>query len=134
MDIKVKFIVGALHETGAREMFIEFVGDLGIKPRYKNLLIDVVNECGSLPLVIKIVACALKDRSKDRWETALNELRYSAPENIADISRSLYQSLKMSYDSLESEEQKSLLLLCGIFPKDTLINADELLVYSVGQG
>ncbi|PON97675.1 NB-ARC domain containing protein [Trema orientale] len=136
MDIKVKFRVEALHETEARELFIEFVGDLGKSPQYKDLLTDVVNECGGLPLVIKTVARALKDRSKDRWETALNELRNSLPENIADMSGSVYQSLKMSYDSLESEEQKSLLLLCGMFPEDTLISADEseLLMYSVGQG
>lgn len=46
----------------------------------------------------------------------------------------VYFNMKMSYNFLQSEEAKSLLLLCSLFPKDANIDIIILLRYDIGLG
>lgn len=65
---------------------------------------DVGKECKGLLLAIITVAGALRRKSKPSWEDALVQLQRSAPVNIPGGTKTVYQTLKLSYDHLESNE------------------------------
>ena len=74
----------------------------------------VVKECEGLPVAIVTIAKALKGESVGVWRNALEELRSFAPTNIRGVSKNVYSCLKLSYNHLESNDAKSLFLLCGL--------------------
>ncbi|XP_060973735.1 probable disease resistance protein At4g27220 isoform X2 [Cannabis sativa] len=126
----VEFAVHSLDEDESTKLFTKVVGK--ILDENLDCSRELVKECGGLPIVINTVAAALKDASSSKWRTFLNEMRNSAPKSIEGMESKVFWSIKLSYNFLESEEAKSLLLLCSIFPEDRFISDYELVIYSVG--
>ncbi|WVY91191.1 hypothetical protein V8G54_036705 [Vigna mungo] len=100
----------------------------------KHLAISISNECKGLPVAIVAVASSLKGKEKVIWRNALNKLRSSKPINIDRGFRDPYKCLKLSYDNLDSEEAKSLFLLCSVFPEDYEISVECLIRCAIGLG
>ncbi|CAB4286380.1 unnamed protein product [Prunus armeniaca] len=113
------------------ELFREMVG----KPLdYPDLAKQVMNECGGLPIAIITVAKALENKRKHEWVDALKQLQSSAPGSISSMNDRVYSNIQWSYDRLESDEAKSCLLLCCLFPEDYDIPIEYLVRYGWGRG
>ncbi|KAK3000065.1 hypothetical protein RJ639_022843 [Escallonia herrerae] len=127
------FLIELLKKEEAWDLFkktLNCVGNLDILP----LMEKVCEECGCLPLVIRAVGAALKDKDKSAWEDALECFRNSAPQNISGVYRKMYPLLKLSYDQLEPDEAKSCLLICSLFGEDADISIDDLLRHAKAMG
>ncbi|XP_027329664.1 probable disease resistance protein At1g61300 [Abrus precatorius] len=95
---------------------------------------DISDECKGLPVAIAAVAGSLKGKAEADWKVALNRLRSSIPVNIEEGLQDPYKCLQLSYDYLNTEETKSLLLLCSAYPEDYEIPVEELTRYAIGLG
>ncbi|XP_057720697.1 uncharacterized protein LOC130935134 [Arachis stenosperma] len=89
----------------------------------------VKKHCGGLPMAILTVGKALKNKSKLVWEEVLEKLN---KQELMGVQKSMEISVKMSYDHLESEELKSIFLLCAQMGHQPLIV--DLVKYSFGLG
>ncbi|GAY60968.1 hypothetical protein CUMW_206170, partial [Citrus unshiu] len=95
----------------------------------------VADECKGLPLAIKAVGSALRGRTADEWNVALDKLQNAKLDKIEGIdkdSQGVYGCLKFSYDYLNGEDSRSCFLLCSLFPEDYKIDLEDLLGYAVG--
>ncbi|GAY67738.1 hypothetical protein CUMW_258910, partial [Citrus unshiu] len=95
----------------------------------------VADECKGLPLAIKVVGSALRGRTADEWNVALDKLQNAKLDKIEGIdkdSQDVYGCLKFSYDYLNGEDSRSCFLLCSLFPEDCEIDLEDLLGYAVG--
>ncbi|XP_060972957.1 probable disease resistance protein At4g27220 isoform X1 [Cannabis sativa] len=126
-----EFALSLLKEGEAKELFHRVVGETLDEER-EDLSKELVSKCGGLPLIINVVASALRRKPAYRWRTFLEKMKIADPENVGDEVKLVFQRIKLSYQFLDSEEAKSLLLLCTIFSEDQLISDDDLLMYSVG--
>ncbi|CAA3002982.1 disease resistance At4g27190-like [Olea europaea subsp. europaea] len=70
----------------------------------------VTRECGGLPLALVTVGKALRKRGEHSWKNALEELRNSRVTNIKGVHKLVYLRIEFSYNYLESDKAKSLLL------------------------
>ncbi|XP_077227092.1 putative disease resistance protein At4g27220 [Tasmannia lanceolata] len=57
----------------------------------------------------------------------------SRPDNIEHVDKELYSRLELSYNYIESEEAKSCLMFCCLFPEDYNIDVSYLMRYLVGK-
>ncbi|KAB2618589.1 disease resistance protein [Pyrus ussuriensis x Pyrus communis] len=106
------------------ELFREMVGESFNDPDLRSTAKDVVKECGGLPIAIVTVGKALEKKTKHEWDDALNQLRNSNP-----VDSKVYSSTNRSYDRLESDEAKSCILRCCLFPEDYDIPIEYLVRY-----
>ncbi|CAN6556592.1 unnamed protein product [Malus baccata var. baccata] len=134
MESQQIIAVPTLTTEESRELFREIVGESFDDPYFHSIAEEVVNECGGLPIAIVTVGKALEKKKKHEWVNALNQLRKSIPENIPGLDGKVYSSIKWSYDRLESDEAKSCLLLCCLFPEDYSIPIEDLVRYGWGRG
>ncbi|XP_048420502.1 probable disease resistance protein At4g27220 [Pyrus x bretschneideri] len=126
--------VRTLTTEESQELFREMVGESFDDPDLHSTPKDVVKECGGLPIAIVTVGKALENKKKHAWEDALNQLRNSNPVNIPGVDSKVYSSIKLSFDGLESDEARSCLLLCCLFPEDYNIQIEYLVRYGWGRG
>ncbi|XP_050111656.1 disease resistance protein At4g27190-like [Malus sylvestris] len=126
--------VPTLTTEESQELFREMVGESFNDPDLRSTAEDVVKECGGLPIAIVTVGKALEKKNKHEWDDALNQLRNSRPENIPGVNDKVYSCIKWSYDRLESDEARSCLLLCCLFPEDYDISIEYLVRYGWGRG
>ncbi|CAB4286358.1 unnamed protein product [Prunus armeniaca] len=125
------FTIPVLTPEESWELFREIIG----KPLdYPDLAKRVTNECAGLPIAILTVAKALENKRKYEWDDALKQLQSSAPGSISSMNDKVYSSIQWSYDRLESDEAKSCLLLCCLFPEDYDIPIEYLVRYGWGRG
>ncbi|XP_048326172.2 disease resistance protein At4g27190 isoform X2 [Ziziphus jujuba] len=133
MDAAMNFPIDDLPSDEAKAMFDKIVGDKSIQNKdIQALATEIVKECGGLPIAIATVASALKKKAYPIWSNALQELRTSAPTNIQGMNKKVYSSIKLSYDFLESNEAKSLLLILGIYSGDSGLEIEDLLRCAMG--
>lgn len=123
------FQVGVIMEDEAMILFRKIMGAQVEIQNFKQLATQVVKHCGGLPFAITTVARALKNKSFQHWREALQQLRMSNPTNIEGMHQKVYSSIKLTYDFLESEKAKSLLLLCSLFET---ISIEQLSNYVIG--
>jgi hypothetical protein len=100
----------------------------------KNLAREISNECKGLPVAIVAVASSLKGKAEVDWKVALDRLRSSKHVNIEKGLQNPYKCLQLSYDNLDTEEAKSLFLLCSVFPEDCEIPVEFLTRSAIGLG
>ncbi|CAB4316618.1 unnamed protein product [Prunus armeniaca] len=125
------FTIPVLTPEESWELFREIIG----KPLdYPDLAKRVTNECAGLPIAILTVAKALENKRKYEWDDALKQLQSSALGSISSMNDKVYSSIQWSYDRLESDEEKSCLLLCCLFPEDYDIPIEYLVRYGWGRG
>ncbi|KAL5538726.1 hypothetical protein UlMin_043985 [Ulmus minor] len=134
MGVDKNFPIEPLSSSEAMNLFKKMVGVRAERADFNPWAIDVVEECGGLPIAIVTVANALKNQGLSVWKDALRQLRNSSPKNIEGMSEKVYSSIKLSYDFLRSEEAKSLLLLCSLHEEDARIRSENLMRYGVGWG
>ncbi|XP_073019599.1 disease resistance protein At4g27190-like isoform X2 [Primulina eburnea] len=116
--------------TFFREKSGDRVDDLYLRPIAK----EVAAECKGLPIALATVGIALKNKSIQSWKDALLQLRGANPTNFPEVVKDVYTPLKLSYDFLETESEKSLFLLCCLFPEDYNIWIEDLALLSFGLG
>ncbi|XP_073305230.1 disease resistance protein At4g27190-like [Primulina huaijiensis] len=109
-----------------REKSGDCVDDLYLRP----IAAEVAAECKCLPIALVTVGIALKDGSIQTWKDALSQLRGANPTNFPEVVKDVYMPLKLSYDFLENESEKSLFLLCCLFPEDYNIRIEDLALLS----
>uniref|UniRef100_A0A7N2L6W3 AAA+ ATPase domain-containing protein n=1 Tax=Quercus lobata TaxID=97700 RepID=A0A7N2L6W3_QUELO len=135
MDTQKQFEVKVFLNDEARNLFEKIVGDLAKTSEIKLTMLQIVEECAGLPIAITTVANALKNKKNPRiWKDFLNQLKMSSPREIEGMNEKVYKSIKMSYEFLQSNEAKSLLLLCSLHGEDYDIKVEDLLRYGVGLG
>lgn len=84
------------------EEFIDYGLGYKVCESYMKLSISVVAYCGGIPLALIVLGCFLFGRSKEEWESALEDLELSQHEAIFNV-------LKLSFDGL-NEKQKNIFL------------------------
>ncbi|KAD7476998.1 hypothetical protein E3N88_00134 [Mikania micrantha] len=80
----------------------------------------LVVKCGRLPLSINIIGTTLHSQSKSNWKTTLRRLKNNRIDDI------VHEVIKISYEHIKHEEDKEVLLLCGLFPEDSNIRIEDL--------
>ncbi|KAI5651020.1 hypothetical protein M9H77_37025 [Catharanthus roseus] len=128
------FSVDVLSEQESWILLKKNAGDLIDSSDLYQVAKDVLQECKGLPLAIVTIGCALRDRGKASWEDALLGLQQAMPENVPNVLKGVYGPLLWSLDRLESEEQRYLFLFCCLFPEDSEILLQELVICGMGLG
>ncbi|XP_004295918.1 PREDICTED: disease resistance protein At4g27190-like [Fragaria vesca subsp. vesca] len=103
---------------------------------FYNVARTVAKECAGLPVALVAVARALGDKDLDDWTEAARRLKAAQPANYED-KRVVFRCIKLSYDYLTPDDDnisKKLFLLCCLFPEDSDIKVEDLLVYALGKG
>ncbi|XP_031393886.1 uncharacterized protein LOC116205415 [Punica granatum] len=124
MGSQRNFQVEGLKDTEPWKLFRTMVGDIADDPKVKPIAEEVVEKCVGLPILLKALATTLKNSNHSQWEDALEQLRRS---------KDVYSSLELSYNNLESDELKTLFLICSSLGKGHVL-LDDILVYTVGLG
>ncbi|KAL4639789.1 hypothetical protein ACB092_03G243400 [Castanea dentata] len=135
MDTQKQFTVGVLSDDEARNLFEGIVGEFSKTPEFQPCMLKIVKECARLPIAITTVANALKNQTNIYvWKDFLKLLKMSKPKEIEGMDENVNKSIRLSYEFLDREEAKSLLLLCSLHPEDYNIEVEDLLKYGVGLG
>ncbi|GLJ28834.1 hypothetical protein SUGI_0568260 [Cryptomeria japonica] len=93
----------------------------------------VCNECGGLPLALKVVGQAMAGITQsNEWELAVKRLQN-------DVTNSLYGKLRLSYDALADLAgygiSLQLCFLClAAYPEDSIISSTYATAYWIGEG
>lgn len=132
MEAQKIVVIEVLQQDEGWSLFKERAGTCVNDPELQPIAKDVSRECSHLPLALTTVGRALRDKSQHSWEDARTQLRRAAPINIPEVLKEVYQPLELSYKLLESNEAKSLFLLCALFPEDYCIPLEFLIWYGVG--
>ncbi|KAK9911657.1 hypothetical protein M0R45_035553 [Rubus argutus] len=93
----------------------------------------VARECAGLPIALIAVARVLGDKGLEDWKAAAVRLKAAQPANYEDKGDVL-KCIKLSYDYLRSDEERSFFLLCCLFPEDYDIPVEGLFMYAIGKG
>ncbi|RWR82595.1 putative disease resistance protein [Cinnamomum micranthum f. kanehirae] len=134
MESPAKIEVKVLPEQDSWRLFREKAGGVVDTLASHDLPRKVAKECGGLPVAIVTLGRALRNKDESSWKNALLELQRSNPVNIKDMNEKVFTSLEMSYKYLESEEAKSLFLLCSLFEEGYHISMNNLIRYGMGEG
>ena len=128
------FPIEVLSEEEAWNLFREMAGNCIDTPSLHPIAKDVAEECAGLPLAIVTVAEALKNKSEFEWHAAHQQLKRNAiSKNIHGLNSYIYSAVELSYHHLGSDEAKSCLLLCCLFPEDSNTLIEYLVRYGMGQ-
>ncbi|KAL2534958.1 Disease resistance protein RPS2 [Abeliophyllum distichum] len=127
-----KFQVKVLSKDEAWQLFRDAAGISDDATDVKAIAEQVAEECGGLPLALGTVGKALKNGKEHAWRNALQQLQNSRVTNIKGMHNLVYSQIEFSYNYLESNEAKSLLLLCSLFPEDQIIPIECLVRYARG--
>ncbi|XP_077222522.1 disease resistance protein At4g27190-like [Tasmannia lanceolata] len=135
MDVDMQFKVKTLGGEEAWNLFHEKTGEVVLLPDIQALAVEVVKECGGLPLAIITVGRAMRGKErKEVWRDALRALKESAVPEIEGMEPKVFRSLKLSYDCLEEDNIKPCFLYCALYPEDTEIYVPELVKYWTMEG
>ncbi|KAL2944106.1 hypothetical protein RDABS01_032453 [Bienertia sinuspersici] len=95
---------------------------------------EIAEECGGLPLGIKIMATSLTEVADiHTWRDVLAELRNSN-RGHPDMEIQVLQALKVSSAYLKNELCQQCFLLCALFPEDYQVSRHELIILMLSMG
>ncbi|KAH7660244.1 P-loop containing nucleoside triphosphate hydrolase protein [Dioscorea alata] len=123
-----------LSDEESWNLFKSRAGGAVESPTIRKLAQKVARECAGLPLALVVLGTALKDKSSKIWEAVLMRLKRSKEVDLPGVSKQVIQSIKLSFDFLESEAAKSCFLHCCLYPEDWDIQKGELMHMMVGGG
>ncbi|KAH9667645.1 putative disease resistance protein [Citrus sinensis] len=135
MDAK-KLEVYSLAHDKAWELFQEMVdrSSLDSHTSIPELAETLARECGGLPLALKTVGRAMKSQRKvGDWKRAIHKMTTSASK-FSGMKEEVFSRLKFSYDSLSTDELRSCLQYCCLYPEDYEIPRRELIDYWISEG
>lgn len=127
MDVKSVFCVRELDDKESVMLFKKVAGTLDEISTFKQEIVK--KYCAGLPMAIVTVGRALRNKSESVWEATLEKLK---KEELSGVQKSMEISVRMSYDHLESEEMRSIFLLCAQMGHQQLIM--DLVKYCFGLG
>ncbi|KAL9236363.1 hypothetical protein vseg_011043 [Gypsophila vaccaria] len=118
-----------------KEAWKLFVDNLGcVPPNLYPVVVDVVKECGGLPLALITMGCSMRGiNDVHQWENTLYELRKPLSRHD-DMGDEVFRLLKFSYDSLKDEKVKHCFLSCVLFPEDVKIFRENLIDLWIMEG
>ncbi|XP_045801149.1 probable disease resistance protein At4g27220 isoform X2 [Trifolium pratense] len=126
MDIQKEFRLEVLLNEDSWKLFEKMAGDVVQDFNIKAIAVEVARRCAGLPLLIVMVAKALRKKNIYDWKTKLYDLKRFDQE---ELHEKIYATLELSYDCLESEELKSLFLFIGSFGLDHLFTGELFSLY-----
>ncbi|TXG59186.1 hypothetical protein EZV62_017015 [Acer yangbiense] len=132
MNVQKNFLINILSDEDAGNLFWKTVGDSAKQSDFDTIGIEIVQFCAGLPVAVATIASALKKMSLFYWKDALNQLRSSNPRQIKGMEANVYSAIKLSYNFLESEEAKSVFLLCSLHNASYNIYIEDLLKIAMG--
>ena len=133
MAVDKNFLVGFLSPEEAWDWFSSIVGrDLDKDNEFQRLGKGIVEECGHLPIAIKIIARHMKGRGLDFWNDALKQLQKPNLKDIPDLHEQVYKPIILSFEILEQKDAQSLFLLCGVLQQNSSIKIEDLVRYAFG--
>ncbi|XP_047955699.1 probable disease resistance protein At4g27220 [Salvia hispanica] len=113
-----------LSDTDAMKLFLEVNGKVN-DPRVKLIAESIVESCGGLPLVIKLVAYHLKGQKDEQvWSDVKRILQSETKANLRKLE-GVGHAYKLAYDKLE-KSQKKCLLFVTLFSSDQKVYKDYL--------
>ncbi|TYI96116.1 hypothetical protein E1A91_D01G047800v1 [Gossypium mustelinum] len=129
MDCKVVKVPPLSHEE-SMNLFLEHAGHGILKvPSLKEILGNIVRECGGLPLAIVIIAGSMKGIYEVvEWRNALRELREHV-RSVKGPDVEIYERLKFSFDRLGDLKIQNCFLYCSLYPEDYIISREQLIEY-----
>ncbi|KAH9715760.1 Disease resistance protein [Citrus sinensis] len=128
--------VELLSKQEAFNLFIDGVGSsiLQVPILNKEIINEVVEECGCLPLAIVTVAASMSGEEEIyEWQNALNELR-GRLRSLNDVDTKVFGRLEFSYHRLKDEKLQQCFLYCAQYPEDFAIPKDKLIDYWIAEG
>ncbi|KAK3026367.1 hypothetical protein RJ639_040456 [Escallonia herrerae] len=128
------FLINVLSKEEAWGLFRQHAGNCVEDADINPVAMDVLNECGGLPLIIRAVGEALKDGKPYEWNDAKRQFKNFTPRNIVNLDDQVYKTLELSFNKLNPEGVKSCLLLCSLFPEDAEISIDDLSLLAMAMG
>ncbi|KAG2724898.1 hypothetical protein I3760_01G039500 [Carya illinoinensis] len=130
-DVEVKMSV--LRDEDAWQLFSRYATNVVSLEHIRPLAEAICRECQGLPLAIITTGAAMRRKTEPvLWEHYLNQLRRSV--RCAAQVETVYESLKLSYDSLENKDLKNCFLYCSLFPEDFTIEIWDLEWYWLAEG
>ncbi|XP_028759121.1 probable disease resistance protein At4g27220 [Neltuma alba] len=120
MEVKDSiFKVDVMEEEESEMLFNKVAGITDEDSELKSISTKIVLKCANLPLAIEAAGKALKNnKNKVAWENALQRLE---KQEMIEVLEPVEFSTMLSYDHLQSEELKSIFLLCARLGKDLSI-------------
>ncbi|XP_057766492.1 disease resistance protein RPS2 [Salvia miltiorrhiza] len=136
MDADCKLKVEFLNERESWELFQQKVGAAAeivnsplILPQAKAM----VRKCGGLPLALVTTGRAMANKkSEEEWRYAV-EILHTTPSQVRGME-DVFNLLKFGYDNLGSDNLRSCLSYCSLFPEDYEIEKEQLIEYWAGEG
>lgn len=135
MDADYKLKVEFLDERKSWELFEQKVGASEV---VKSPLIlphaeAMVRKCGGLPLALVTTGRAMANKkSEEEWRYAV-EILHKSPSHFRGME-DVFNLLKFGYDNLGSDNLRSCLSYCSLFPEDYEIEQEQLIEYWAGEG
>ncbi|XP_077231288.1 disease resistance protein At4g27190-like isoform X2 [Tasmannia lanceolata] len=133
MESQAVIKVEVLSDEDSWILFREKAGDVLDCTEQQIVARKVAKECGGLPIAIVTVGRALRDQDQLVWKDALLQLKRSIATLIEGIHQKVFSSLRLSYNSLPSEQIKLCFLFCCIFQEDHNISVKLLMKYAIGE-
>ncbi|XP_077223703.1 disease resistance protein At4g27190-like [Tasmannia lanceolata] len=135
MGSQVHIPVNLLLEDESWDLFRGKVGDVVDCQSLQDVARKAAQECRGLPLALVTLGGALSGNNNlSVWENAVTELKRSDPVYIEGMEKEVYQSLRISFSHLKTEELKQCFLFCALFPEDFEIPADRMIRYLIAEG
>ncbi|CAH2077914.1 unnamed protein product [Thlaspi arvense] len=135
MGAGCKLRVEFLERQHAWELFCDKVGskDLLESPLIRRLAEIMVSKCGGLPLALITLGGAMAHRETEEEWIHASEVLNRFPAEMKGMEY-VFNLLKFSYDSLESDLLRTCFLYCALFPEEHSIEIEQLVEYWVGEG
>ncbi|XP_004309156.1 PREDICTED: uncharacterized protein LOC101297685 [Fragaria vesca subsp. vesca] len=132
MGTQKEFPLKVLNKEETWRLFQKMAGDIVEKPDIQTIAAKVAEKCGGLLLLIVTVARSLKDSPLHDWKDTFRRLKKFDGKGLEEKT---YSAIEWSYDKLNSEELKSVFLLCASeVGRANDVDILDLLKYSMGLG
>ncbi|KAK9229648.1 hypothetical protein WN944_022612 [Citrus x changshan-huyou] len=128
--------VELLSKQEAFNLFIDGDGSsiLQVPALNKEIINEVVEECGCLPLAVVTVAASMSvEEEIYEWQNPLNELR-GRLRSLNDVDTKVFGRLEFGYHRWKDEKLQQCFLYCALYPEDFAIPKDELIDYWIAVG
>ncbi|GLU15066.1 hypothetical protein SLE2022_315930 [Rubroshorea leprosula] len=114
-----------------KEKFLRSSTETSVTPDLEAIGQDIAKKCGGLPLVASVIGGTLsRQTSADEWKNIRDDKAWNLKSRDGDEILSI---LKISFNHLTSPLKKCF-SYCSIFPKDFVIEKDDLIQLWMAQG